>query len=92
MFHPLHLLLFSLSLSFLGFASAFPTVEERATKLQWQNCSTEYGFPAGFECTQLEVPVSWKDPKGPQMKVFINKVPATNAKKRLGSLILNPVG
>lgn len=74
-------------------SSALPSNKAtQSPKLKWQACDADYGFPSDFQCTQLEVPVDWKHPNGDKITLFMNKAPATNSKKRIGSLILNPGG
>lgn len=55
-------------------------------KLTWLSC----GGP--FLCTDLTVPVNYQNPGGERMQLSLVKYPATNPKKRLGSLVVNPGG
>ncbi len=55
-------------------------------KLTWIKC----GGP--FLCTDLTVPVNYGKPGGERMQLSLVKYPATDKKKRLGSLFVNPGG
>lgn len=55
-------------------------------KLTWLSC----GGP--FLCTDLTVPVNYQNPGGERMQLSLVKYPATEPKKRLGSLLVNPGG
>jgi pimeloyl-ACP methyl ester carboxylesterase len=55
-------------------------------KLTWVKC----GGP--FLCTDLTVPVNYSKPGGERLQLALVKYPATEKKKRLGSLIVNPGG
>ena len=43
-------------------------------------------------CTDLTVPVNYGKPGGERMQLSLVKYPATDKKKRLGSLFVNPGG
>lgn len=58
----------------------------RKQKITWLAC----GGP--FLCTDLTVPVDYSDPGGERIQLALVKYPATNAKKRLGALFVNPGG
>lgn len=55
-------------------------------KLTWISC----GGP--FLCTDVTVPINYGNPGGERMHLALVKYPATNKKKRLGSLFVNPGG
>ncbi len=55
-------------------------------QLTWIEC----GGP--FLCTDLTVPVNYGKPGGERMQLSLVKYPATDKKKRLGSLFVNPGG
>ena len=55
-------------------------------KLTWVKC----GGP--FLCTDVTVPVNYSNPGGERMQLALVKYPATDKKKRLGSLLVNPGG
>jgi pimeloyl-ACP methyl ester carboxylesterase len=61
-----------------------------ASILSWQNCSSNSTL--GLECTQLSVPLDWENPHGATISLHINKLPASNPKKCIGSLFVNPGG
>ena len=56
-------------------------------KLDWTGCG------GGDECAKLTVPLDYAHPNnGRTIKVALLRVPATDSKKRIGSLLLNPGG
>ncbi|EXJ71314.1 uncharacterized protein A1O5_05120 [Cladophialophora psammophila CBS 110553] len=75
-----------------NFASASPHNKVQGPTIKWHSCNEDYSFPSDFQCTELEVPVDWKYPKGPKIRLFMNKAPAINLEERIGSLVLNPGG
>lgn len=52
-------------------------------KLNWQDCGQ-------VRCTSLTVPLSYKNPAGPTIKLAVDKVPAKGTSK--GALVVNPGG
>ena len=57
------------------------------SKIQWKGCGD------GNECGKLTVPLDYDHPEdGRTIKVALLRVPATDKKKRIGSLLLNPGG
>ncbi len=57
-----------------------------AQKLVWKGCGDH------FECTTLQVPLDYAHPEGAQLGIKVNRLPASDEKKRLGSLVVNPGG
>ena len=53
--------------------------------LDWTRCG-------GFECADLRVPIDYDNPSGGDIAIKVLKAPATNAGKRIGSLVVNPGG
>ena len=47
---------------------------------------------AGLECATLRVPLDYADPDGEQITIGLNRLPARDPAKRIGSLIFNPGG
>jgi pimeloyl-ACP methyl ester carboxylesterase len=56
-----------------------------AKRLAWQPC----GSTAQFDCARLRVPVNWRRPHGAQLRLALTRLPATNPKHRVGSLLFN---
>ena len=50
----------------------------------WSDCGD------GFQCAKIDVPLDWKKPAGPSIKIAVNRLPATG--KKLGSMLINPGG
>ncbi|OAA59707.1 Alpha/beta hydrolase fold-1 [Niveomyces insectorum RCEF 264] len=84
------------SLGFLCFARAHPfaLTGSNSTTLNWGKCPDEYNgtWPSSISCAELVVPMDWGNSLGPTITIMMNKAPATNSQKRIGSLILNPGG
>jgi pimeloyl-ACP methyl ester carboxylesterase len=57
-----------------------------APKPAWYKC---YGYA---ECATVRLPLDYDDPKGATTEVAVLRVKARNAKKRIGSLFVNPGG
>jgi pimeloyl-ACP methyl ester carboxylesterase len=58
-----------------------------SSKLDWKRCG------ADSECAKLTVPLDYEHPKnGKTIKVAVLRVPATDRKNRIGSLLMNPGG
>ena len=55
-------------------------------RITWLSC----GGP--FLCTDVTVPVDYSNPGGERMQLSLVKYPATDSKKRLGALLVNPGG
>ena len=58
--------------------------------IQWSKCDPA-ALP-NLECGQVEVPLDWSNPHGPQITLGIMRIPATDPKTRIGSLMFNPGG
>ena len=41
------------------------------------------------ECSRLRVPVNWSHPRGPTLRLALARLPATDPKHRIGSLLFN---
>jgi pimeloyl-ACP methyl ester carboxylesterase len=84
----------ALAISLLGLSAVAPasaTADAPASapspKLDWKACAQ------GSECAKLTVPLDYENPNnGKTIKVALLRVRATDPKKRIGSLLLNPGG
>jgi pimeloyl-ACP methyl ester carboxylesterase len=56
--------------------------------LDWRPCPGH----RGTECTRLEVPLDYADPGGRKIELALNRLPATDRDRRIGSLLTNPGG
>lgn len=54
-------------------------------ELDWIDCGPG-------ECAELTVPLSYDDPLGETIEVSVLKAPASSARNRIGSLVVNPGG
>src|SRR5262245_12437479 len=52
----------------------------------------EAAADSGLECASLQVPLDYADPDGEQITIGLNRLPARDPAKRIGSLIFNPGG
>lgn len=62
-----------------------PLEQFYAQELDWVRCG------AG-ECAELSVPLSYAEPDGETIEISLLKMPATSARNRIGSLVVNPGG
>ncbi len=60
-------------------------------KLSWVPCQVPSGA-AGFQCATLSVPVDYAKPTGATLGVRLDRLQASEASSRIGSLVLNPGG
>ena len=54
--------------------------------LRWTACG------GGFECTRAAVPLDYDNPAGPAISLALIRLPATDQRHRIGSLLTNPGG
>ncbi|MBO0689023.1 MAG: alpha/beta fold hydrolase, partial [Candidatus Dormibacteraeota bacterium] len=54
--------------------------------LRWSSCGTQ------LECATLQVPLDYANPRGGTLGVAVARLPATDPKRRVGSLVVNPGG
>jgi len=54
--------------------------------LRWAACG------GGFECTRAAVPLDYGNPAGPAISLALIRLPATDQRHRIGSLLTNPGG
>jgi pimeloyl-ACP methyl ester carboxylesterase len=60
------------------------------SKMSWHGCGGEL---AGLECTTVQVPLNYADPKGRKLSLAIDMAPATApASQQQGILLVNPGG
>lgn len=52
----------------------------------WSECG------GGFECAEIEVPLDYAAPDAKRITITINRLPASNPSRRIGSLLVNPGG
>ena len=65
-------------------ASSGPVVP----KLHWEAC----GAAGNFECATAKVPLDYDQPRGATISLALSRIRATDPKRRIGSLFLNPGG
>lgn len=59
----------------------------KTPKLDWFECAG-----AGFECATVKVPRDYDQPKGAQVELALTRAKATDQKRKIGSLFVNPGG
>ncbi|WP_241826942.1 alpha/beta hydrolase [Streptomyces graminilatus] len=75
-----------------GTAVAAPSAGPQPSgRIAWEPCEAPSG-QGTFECGTLTVPVNWKKPHGETIELALNRHPATNPARRIGSLLINPGG
>jgi hypothetical protein len=70
----------------LSFTPASPTVP----RLAWDACAPP--TPAGFQCTQVRVPLDYRHPRGRMISLALIRHPAGDPTHRMGSVFFNPGG
>src|SRR5262245_42472943 len=67
-----------------------------APALAWHSCGADDAgitvAPPALECAELTVPLDYAVPRGATITIGLNRVPATDPARRIGSLIFNPGG
>ncbi|GAB2597374.1 alpha/beta hydrolase [Streptomyces capparidis] len=73
-----------------GTAVAAPsgTASSSGRGLAWKACPEE----KSVQCAKVKVPVDWKNPKGKTIQIAVARHRATDPKRRIGSLLVNPGG
>ncbi len=59
-------------------------------RLQWRSCYADVG--PNFQCAVAQVPLDHSRPHGPTISLALTRLPATDQRRRIGSLFLNPGG
>ncbi|MEV4701711.1 alpha/beta fold hydrolase [Actinoplanes sp. NPDC049316] len=57
-----------------------------AGSIRWTPCDD------GFRCGTMSVPLSYDDPRGERISIALTRLPATDPRHRIGSLVVNPGG
>jgi pimeloyl-ACP methyl ester carboxylesterase len=57
-------------------------------KLAWHACESA----PGYECATAKVPLDYDNPRGATISLAVSRIKATDPKRRIGSLFLNPGG
>lgn len=68
-------------------ATAGPSVP--VPKLDWKSCGEAQ---PEFECATAKVPLDYDKPRGATISLALSRIRATDPKRRIGSLFLNPGG
>lgn len=69
-------------------AAAFPSAPATVATptLSWTDCGD------GLQCATMPVPLDYDEPHGPAITIAVNRLPATDPQRRIGSLFVNPGG
>ena len=83
-------------------ATASSTAKPEAKPIDWTDCDKQLqplikGKPGAdraltFQCARTEVPISYDEPRGATLPLFLVRVRAAAQTKRIGSLVVNPGG
>jgi pimeloyl-ACP methyl ester carboxylesterase len=81
-------------------AAAKPT--QAAPQIEWTDCDQQIqeaikDQPGSdrdlkFECGRMEVPITYDEPRGRTLPLFLLRATASGLKNRIGSLVINPGG
>jgi pimeloyl-ACP methyl ester carboxylesterase len=76
--------------------------EPKAKSIKWTDCSQQFqpqiaGQPGSdrnlkFDCGHTDVPISYEEPKGATLPLFLVRVVMAGQTGRIGSLVVNPGG
>ena len=82
--------------------AATSSAAPEAKPIDWQDCTGQIqpiiagrpgsDRPLSFQCGSTEVPVSYSDPAGGTLKLFLVKATLAGQANRIGSLVINPGG
>jgi pimeloyl-ACP methyl ester carboxylesterase len=82
--------------------TASPSAAPKAAPIDWTDCNQQIqklvaGQPGSdrnlsFECGRTEVPISYSEPRGATLPLFLVRVVAAGQTDRIGSLMVNPGG
>jgi pimeloyl-ACP methyl ester carboxylesterase len=83
-------------------AAASSAAEPKATPIEWTDCNEEIqpliadqpgsDRNLAFECGRTEVPISYDEPGGATLPLFLVRVVMAGQTGRIGSLVVNPGG
>ena len=83
-------------------SEAAATEEQQAAPIEWNDCNEQIqpliaGQPGAdrnlsFECGRTEVPISYDEPQGATLPLFLVRVKIAGQTDRVGSLVVNPGG
>ncbi len=66
-----------------------PAAATGTPRLAWTPCFTDVG---PFECATAQVPLDYDRQRGATISIALTRLPATDQRRRIGSLFLNPGG
>src|SRR4051812_17490037 len=67
-------------------AAVSRSAEPPVPVLRWSSCG------GGFDCATARVPLDYDNPAGPRISLSLIRLPATDQRHRLGSVLTNPGG
>lgn len=79
-----------LAVTALAAVTIAPVASAAPDTIDWGPCPA--GSPPGFDCAEIQVPLSYRDPRGPQITIALGRLPATDQKNKRGTIFTNPGG
>ncbi len=79
-----------LTLAALTAVTIAPAVSAAPKGIDWGPCPA--GSPSGYDCAELDVPLSYQDQGGPRITIALGRLPATDQKHKRGTIFTNPGG
>lgn len=83
-------------------AAPMTPVEPEPAEIEWTDCNTEIqpliadqpgsDRDLSFECGRTEMPISYDEPRGAMLPLFLVRAVAAGQTDRIGSLVVNPGG
>ncbi|MEV6906514.1 alpha/beta hydrolase [Amycolatopsis sp. NPDC051071] len=67
-----------------------PAASAAPKGIDWGPCPA--GSRPGYDCAEIQVPLSYQDPNGPRVTIALGRLPATDQKNKRGTIFTNPGG
>lgn len=74
-----------------GASAVLGTNGAEAPKISWRTCPRDVA-PGRFQCATVKVPLSYRNPGGKKITLALGRLPATDQKRKIGTLFWNPGG
>ncbi|WP_414944918.1 alpha/beta fold hydrolase [Amycolatopsis sp. cmx-11-32] len=79
-----------ITLTALAAVTIAPAASAAPKGIAWGPCPE--GSPSGYDCAEVEVPLSYQAQGGPRLTIALGRLPATDQKHKRGTLFTNPGG
>ncbi len=79
-----------IAITALAAVTIAPVASASPKGIDWDPCPA--GSPPGYDCAEVQVPLSYQDPRGPRITIALGRLPATDQKHKRGTIFTNPGG